>query len=410
MAQTLQHSWQKGEPMINPTAPQKPVDPIPLTYHQPILKILGLGGGGCNAINRMIELGLEGVEYIAANTDQQSLRFSLAPTKIQLGPTVTRGLGAGGKPEIGEKAAEESARQIGAALTGADMVFIAAGMGGGTGTGSAPIAARVARALHCVTIAIVTTPFSFEAGQRQRNARQGLEKLRQYTDTLITVPNDRLLYVAPKDLPLELAFRMADDVLRQGIQGIAELITETGLINVDFAHIRRLMQMGGASLMSIGYGEGEHKAMKAIQHALNHPLLESVCLDSAAGMIANFSGSTDLTFMEVTEALGYLQDQAGTSTELIPGVINDPRMEGRAQVILIITGLGATPLEKVMPGVEQRNQSPQYQPTVAAYQPEPILRAPAPPAQGSLNKIDTSSSTTNLDLPAFLRRRSMPNQ
>ena len=290
------------------------------------------------------------------------------------------------------------------------MVFIAAGMGGGTGTGSAPIAAKVARALHCVTIAIVTTPFSFEAGQRQRNARQGLEKLRQYTDTLITVPNDRLLYVAPKDLPLELAFRMADDVLRQGIQGIAELITETGLINVDFAHIRRLMQMGGASLMSIGYGEGEHKAMKAIQHALNHPLLESVCLDSAAGMIANFSGSTDLTFMEVTEALGYLQDQTGTNAELIPGVINDPRMEGRAQVILIITGLGGTPLENVMPGVEQRAQAPQRQVAAAVYQPDSIMRPQAAPSQAPRIQVDTSSSTTNLDLPAFLRRRSMPAQ
>jgi cell division protein FtsZ len=230
-----------------------PKSSTPLTSYKPVLKVLGLGGGGCNAVNRMIELGLEGVEYIGANTDYQALRNCLASKKIQLGPQTTRGLGAGGKPEVGEKAAEESARELAAALQGADMVFIAAGMGGGTGTGSAPIAARIARSLHAVTIAIVTTPFSFEAGQRQRNARQGMEKLRLFTDTLITVPNDRLLYVAPRDLPLELAFRMADDVLRQGIQGIAELITETGLIKcrlrsypaVDangrrFSHVHRL--------------------------------------------------------------------------------------------------------------------------------------------------------------------------
>jgi cell division protein FtsZ len=411
MARILQHKWQKGEKMTHTSLPK---NQTPLTSYKPVLKVLGLGGGGCNAVNRMIELGLEGVDYIGANTDYQALQSCLAVTKIQLGPQTTRGLGAGGKPETGEKAAEESARDIAAALQGADMVFIAAGMGGGTGTGSAPIAARIARAMHAVTIAIVTTPFSFEAGQRQRNARSGMEKLRLFSDTLITVPNDRLLYVAPKDLPLELAFRMADDVLRQGIQGIAELITETGLINVDFAHIRRLMQMGGASLMSIGYGEGENKAIKAVKHALNHPLLESASVDTAAGVIANFTGGTDMGFLEVTEALTYLQSETGTSTEIIPGVMSDDRMQGRAQVILIITGLGGTPLESVMPGMQKQTQpEPMIQaaqplPVTINYQPAPSMRPQAAPSQAPRNQVDSSSST-NLDVPAFLRRRTMTN-
>ena len=201
------------------------------------------------------------------------------------------------------------------------------------------------------------------------------------------MPNDQLLKIAPQNLPLEMAFRMADDVLRQGVQGISELITQPGLINVDFAHIRRLMQMGGASLMSIGYGEGENKAVKAVKHALNHPLLESACVDTAAGVIANFTGGADMGFLEVTEALSYLQTQTGTSTEIIPGVINDDRMEGRAQVILIITGLGGTPLEDVMPGV--RKQSPAEQPAqpvqpvpaVLNYTPAPSMRPQAAPAQ-----------------------------
>jgi len=201
---------------------------------QPVLKVLGLGGGGQNAVDRMIELGLEGVEFIVANTDAQVLQSSLAPTRIQLGPKATRGLGAGGNPSVGEAAAEESYKELNAVLDGADMVFLTAGMGGGTGTGAISIAARVARSIGAVVVAIVTMPFSFEMGRRQRNAREGLAKLQPFTDTLITVPNDRLLQVAPGIYPLEMAFRMADDVLRQGIQGISELITQPGLINVDF--------------------------------------------------------------------------------------------------------------------------------------------------------------------------------
>ncbi len=375
-----------------------PTPPIAGTY--PVLKVLGLGGGGCNAINRMIELGISGVDFIAANTDHQALKSSLAPVTIQLGPKLTRGLGAGGNPAIGKTAAEESAKQIAAALEGADMVFITAGMGGGTGTGSIPVAAKIARALGAVTIAIVTTPFSFEMGRRQRNAMEGLAALRPNTDTLISIPNDRLLYVAPKNLPMEVAFRLADDVLRQAVQGITELITEPGLINVDFAHIRHLMKLGGGALMSIGQGEGASKALKAIEQAINHPLLESTCLDNAAGILVNFTSGEDLTLFEVEEALNYLQNKAGMDAEIVLGVINDPRMDDRVQAILVITGLGAVSLEETLKSVN-----------INALKPKPVekqerlvetrreIRHIEP-----IPQVAAAAMSTNLDVPSFLRR------
>jgi cell division protein FtsZ len=250
-------------------------------------------------------------------------------------------------------------------------------------------------------------------GRRQRNAREGLAKLRPHTDTLITVPNDRLLYVAPKDLPMELAFRLADDVLRQGIQGITELITQPGLINVDFAHIKRLMQMGGGSLMSIGQGHGEGKAMQALEQALHHPLLESVCLDSAAGIIANFTGGSDLTFLEVTEALTHLQEQTNSQAEIIPGVINDENMRGRTQVILIITGLGATSLEEALPGSERRIQDMRTTAAnnaagIAAPTHSTQLPAPIPSfrvVEEDAPQMEMAGAQVNLDIPAFMRRR-----
>jgi cell division protein FtsZ len=317
------------------------------------------------------------------------------PSKVR-GPRLTRGLGAGGDPKIGEAAAEESYRDINAALSGADMVFLTAGMGGGTGTGSISIAARVARAIGAVTVAIVTTPFSFEVGRRQRNAREGLANLRPYTDTLITVPNDRLLQIARPDLPLELAFRLADDVLRQGIQGITELITQPGLINVDFAHVRQLMMLGGGSLLSIGFGEGPGKAMQAIERALHHPLLETINLESATGIIANFTGGIDLTFVEVTEALTHLQERTNNNADIIPGVISNDCMDGRCQVILVITGLGATPLEASM-----ANKKPQ--PVVAAV--AAPCPAPQPVAVAQMPQMELAAASGDLDLPAFMRRR-----
>jgi cell division protein FtsZ len=356
----------------------------------PILKVVGLGGAGCNAINRMIELGLNNVDFIACNTDAQALHSSLAKTTIQLGPRLTRGLGAGGDPKTGEAAAEESYRELSRALDGADMVFLAAGMGGGTGTGSIPIVARVARSLGAIVVAIVSTPFSFEVGRRQSNARDGLAKLQQYTDTLITVPNDRLLQLAYPDMPLELAFRLADDVLRQGIQGISELITEPGLINVDFAHIRHMMLNGKGAILSIGVGEGEHKAMKAIENALHHPLLDTVNIENATGILANFSGGADLTFLEVADALTYLQEVTHSQAEIIPGVINDERMSNRAQVILIVTGIGATPVDHAV------KQSP-------VKEHEDIKNVEKTP--NSKVEVIEPVFETELDVPAFLRRR-----
>ena len=380
--------------------------PTPEDIHKPVLKVIGLGGGGCNAISRMMELGLRGVEFIAANTDHQALESNPAPVKIQLGPQVTRGLGAGGDPSVGQAAAKESAGELAAALSGAEMVFLTAGMGGGTGTGAIPVAAEIARSTGAVAIAVVTTPFSFEMGRRQNNANEGINNLRHRTNTLIAIPNDRLLYVAARDLPLELAFRLADDVLRQAVQGISELITEPGYINVDFAHIRRLIRMGGGAMMSMGQGQGEDKTKNALDQALHHPLLETVSLESAAGIIANFTGGDDLTLFEVQEALTYLQEQTSSQAEIVMGVINDERMQGRVQVTLVVTGIGAPTLEEAMSGV------------VSAEKPEPILEKPTdtplvtkpqletPPTWiRPANQDLTTPTSTNLDLPAFLRRR-----
>ncbi|MES0359766.1 MAG: cell division protein FtsZ [Anaerolineales bacterium] len=370
----------------------------------PVLKVVGLGGGGCNAINRMVELGISGIDFLSANTDYQALQTSLATQTIQLGPQVTRGLGAGGNPEIGRQAAEESEHAIAEALEGADMVFLTAGMGGGTGTGAIPVAARIARSMGAVTIAIVTTPFSFEMGRRQRNANQGLVELTKHTDTLIAIPNDRLLMVAPRDLPLEVAFRLADDVLRQAVQGITELITEPGMINVDFSHVRRLMKIGGGAFMSIGHGKGVNKAQNAVDQALDHPLLEEISIDQAAGIIANFTGGEDLTLFEVSEVLNQLHARVGDQAEIVFGVSNDDRMEGRAQVILVITGLGAPTLEEVMPGIALKiEQASKIRNTPS---PEPIHspREIAEPFEVATVGVPKSAAN-NLDIPAFLRRR-----
>jgi len=366
-----------------------------LSAMKPVLKVVGMGGGGSNAINRMIELGLKGVDFIAVNTDAQALQSNLAPTKIQIGPLITRGLGAGGNPQVGFEAAKESVEDLSYALQGADMVFLTAGMGGGTGTGSIAIAAQAARNVGAVTVAIVTTPFSFEMGRRQRNAQEGLSRLRQHVDTLITIPNDRLLKIAPRNLPLDMAFRLADDVLRQGIQGISELINQTGYINVDFSHIRQLMKAGGGSLLSIGIGKGKDKAKQAIHNALNHPLLEAVNIQNANGIIANFTAGEDLSFFEVTEALTHLAEQTNTNADIIPGLIMDPKLNDRCEVILVITGLGATPLETSMNQVTKPEQREQFSVRTSQKVVQNQFREP----------VEALVSDENLDIPAFLRRR-----
>ncbi|RMF43045.1 MAG: cell division protein FtsZ [Anaerolineae bacterium] len=359
---------------------------------QPVLKVLGLGGGGCNAINRMIELGLSGVEFIAANTDHQSLATSLAPVKIQLGPKVTRGLGAGGNPEVGNAAARESARELAEALRGADMVFLTAGMGGGTGTGSIAVAAELARRSGAVTTAIVTTPFAFEMGRRQRNASQGLARLTQHTDTLIAIPNDRLLQLQQTaHLSLDVAFRVADDVLRQAVQGITELVTRPGLINVDFAHIRYMFKGGGGAFLALGYGEGRDKALHALHAALHHPLLEGASLDVARGVLVNFTGGSDLTLHEIHAAIADLQSRIPEGTELILGVSQEESMEGRVQCTVVITGLGARPVP--LPAV------PASTPAAA-----PV---PQKPPQTPRKRPAVSPSPLELEIPAYLRRAAL---
>ncbi len=362
---------------------------------QPVLKVVGLGGGGSNAINRMIEFGLTGIDFIAANTDAQALKDSLAPTKIILGKDLLRGLGAGGDLEVGFKAAQASIQQLLDALEGADMVFLAAGMGGGTGTGSISIAAQVAKQIGAVTVAIVTTPFSFEVGRRQKNAQEGLNRLRAHVDTLITIPNDRLIDAALRDLTLDMAFRLADDVLRQGIQGISELINQTGYINVDFSHIRQMMKMGGGSMLSIGMGKGKDKAKQAIYNALNHPLLETVDISNATGIIANFTAGDDLTFIEMTEALRELHEMTETEADIIPGVLTDSRLQDRCEVILVITGLGATPLPTAHLTTTGTTRNIF----------EPAAKPAACPAYPSPQMAEIMPNTTDIDIPAFLRKR-----
>ena len=359
--------------------------------YSPVLKVLGLGGAGGNAVDRMMELGIRGVDFIVANTDLQSLEMNHAPEKIQLGPRVTRGLGAGGKPEIGQAAAEESWKEIHQAISGADMVFLTAGLGGGTGTGAIPVASKIARKAGALAIAVVTMPFSFEMGKRAENATNGLLRLHKQVDTLITIPNDRLLYVAPQHLPLETAFRLADDVLRQAVQSITELITEPGLINVDFAHIRRLMHLGGGALMAIGRGEGEDKALKAVKMAINHPLVGEISLENANGVIANFTAGKDLALVEVSDALNYLQEQTNNSTEIVMGTTQKDHLEDTVQVNLVITGLGAKTLEDILPGSEVRKIK------------QPSSRHPIK-KQEVLQPV-SSIASENLDIPAFLRRQ-----
>lgn len=354
----------------------------PYAVGTPKIKVLGLGGGGSNAVNRMIELGLEGVEFIAANTDHQALASSLAPTKLQIGPRVTRGLGAGGDPRSGAAAAMESAREIAAALRGADMLFLTAGMGGGTGTGAAPVAAEIAKELGILVVAIVTMPFSFEMNRRAQNALEGVKRLQPHANTLITVPNDRLLQIVPRELSLEVAFRLADDVLRQGVQGVSELVTRPGLINVDFAHVRELLLHGGGALMAIGFGEGETKTTDAIEQALHHPLLQVDSLEQASGVLVHFTGGDDLTLFEVGDAVSHLHNSMNDQSDVILGASTDPSMNGRAQAIVIVTGIGGRPL-----------------PTASASAVHETM------AEKAEEAIEPDLNAADLDLPTFLRRR-----
>ncbi|MGH7275055.1 MAG: cell division protein FtsZ [Nitrospiria bacterium] len=313
-------------------------DEVDQDTHSAKIKVVGVGGGGCNAINTMIGCSLEGVEFIAANTDSQALGLSKAHTRLQLGAQLTRGLGAGANPQVGRDAALEDADRIRELLQGADLIFVTAGMGGGTGTGAAPVISEVAREVGALTVAVVTKPFQFEGGKRIRQAEEGLKNLRKVCDTLIVIPNQRLLGVVDRGTPLIEAFKVVDEVLRQAVQGIADLITIPGLVNVDFADVRTVMSHMGRAVMGMGISKGENRAVQAAHRAISSPLLEDMSIDGARGVLINISGGTDLTLHEVTEASTIIEEAADPEANIIFGSVIHERLSDEVVVTVIATG------------------------------------------------------------------------
>lgn len=361
------------------------------------IKVVGVGGGGCNAVDRMIEEGLQGVEFVAVNTDAQALMLSRANTRVRVGEKLTRGLGSGGDPETGRKATEESAEELYSVLKGADMVFITAGMGGGTGTGGAPIVAQISKEVGALTIGVVTRPFTFEGSRRIQSAEKGITGLKEQADTLIVIPNDRLLQIVDKRANLQQAFRVADDVLRQGVQGISELITVPGLINLDFADVRTIMSEGGAALMAVGSANGEDAARMAAEQAISSQLLD-ITIDGARGILFNVTGGPDLTLFEVNQAAAIIKETAHPDVNLIFGAVVDPDMKDSVRVTVIATGFERT-------GVPRRiiEQAPISEP-----RPEENIQleeAPQPVQRVIKDFQPRSFNTEDLDIPTFLRNR-----
>ncbi|MGE5233830.1 MAG: cell division protein FtsZ [Acidobacteriota bacterium] len=340
------------------------------------IKVIGVGGGGGNAVNRMIDAQLRGIEFITANTDLQALNKCRAPVKLQLGPLLTKGLGAGGDPEVGRKSALEDTEQILQLLDGADMVFLTAGLGGGTGTGAMPILASLAAEIGALTVAVVTKPFGFEGRRRMAQAERGVEELRGNVDTLITIPNERLLSFVERGTPLGEAFRIADDVLRQAVQGISDLITVPGEVNVDFADVRTIMTGMGMALMGTGLAKGEHRSIEAAQRAISSPLLEETSIEGAKGVLINISGGKDMTLHEVAEAARIIADAVDPEANIISGMVIDDRLEDEMKVTVIATGFKYQPHERPaappLAAIDRRRPEPM----VAA----PVAR-PAAPAE-----------------------------
>jgi cell division protein FtsZ len=355
------------------------------------IKVVGVGGGGSNAVNRMIEEGLSGIEFVAVNTDAQALLLSDAPTRVRIGDKLTRGLGAGGDPEMGKRAAEESAEDLYEVLKGSDMVFIAAGIGGGTGTGAAPIIAQIAKEIGALTIGVVTRPFTFEGAKRAQSAETGIGRLKEQVDTLIVIPNDRLLQIADKKASLHDSFKIADDVLRQGIQGISELITVPGLINLDFADVRTIMSEGGAALMAVGRASGEDRARSAAEQAISSTLLD-ITIDGARGILFNVTGGHDLSLFEVNQAAAIIKETAHPDVNLIFGAVIDPSMGEDLRVTVIATGFdsshaaGRRAAHRARSRTEARAQNEVSAALMEEFQPQAI-------------------DINDLDIPAFLRRR-----
>jgi cell division protein FtsZ len=368
------------------------MDPIKETESFARIKVVGVGGGGCNAVDRMIDAGLTGVEFIAVNTDAQALLRSKAPVQVRLGDKLTRGLGSGGDPKVGKGSAEESADDIYSVLKGADMVFITAGIGGGTGTGASPIVAQAAREIGALTIGVVTRPFTFEGTTRVSTADQGISLLKEQVDTLIVIPNDRLLQIVDKKASLQQAFMVADDVLRQGIQGISELITIPGLINLDFADVRTIMSEGGAALMAVGEAAGEDRARKAAEQAMSSDLLD-ITIDGARGILFNVTGGTDLSLFEVNEAAAIIKETAHPEVNLIFGAVIDPTMQEKFRITVIATGFQKSGMPRnILEGPFRRTATGSKSTEQAADGREPEF-------------VPRSFNTENLDIPTFLRNR-----
>ena len=370
------------------------------------IKVIGVGGGGNNAVNRMIEHGLQGVEFIAVNTDAQALNLSKAEVKMQIGGKLTRGLGAGANPEVGKKAAEESKEQIEQALEGADMVFVTAGMGGGTGTGAAPVVAQIARELGALTVGVVTRPFTFEGRKRSTQAQGGIASMKESVDTLIVIPNDRLLEIVDKSTPMLEAFREADNVLRQGVQGISDLIAVPGLINLDFADVKTIMSNKGSALMGIGVASGESRAAEAAKKAISSPLLET-SIDGAQGVLMNITGGTNLSLFEVQEAADIVASASDQEVNMIFGSVINENLKDEIVVTVIATGFSE--IEQARPAAR-----PSFGQTRPQAHPNPVKRE-APkreeretysqePARSN-QSVSQNNQDEALDIPTFLRNR-----
>jgi cell division protein FtsZ len=371
------------------------------------IKVVGIGGGGCNAVNRMIDEGLSGIEFIAVNTDSQALQFSKAKVRVRIGDKSTRGLGAGGDPRIGRVAAEESAEELYEVLKGSDMVFVTAGLGGGTGTGAAPIVAQIAKEIGALTIGVVTRPFTFEGNQRAKAAEGGAGALKEHADTLIIIPNDRLLQIVDKRASLNDAFKVADDVLRQGIQGISELITIPGLINLDFADVRTIMSEGGAALMAVGQASGEDRATKAAEIAISNQLLD-VTINGARGILFNVTGGESLKLFEVNQAAAIIKETAHPDVNLIFGAVIDENMGEDLRITVIATGFEGTSISAKASEAEARQYDYARQRPLPRmlgkddYNTEEVSVERKP---SNSYEFPTRINTDDLDVPAFLRKR-----
>ena len=368
------------------------------------IKVIGVGGGGCNAVNRMIDEGLNGIEFITVNTDAQALVMSKAPTRVRIGEKVTRGLGAGGNPEMGRKAAEESAEELYEVLKGSDMVFVTAGLGGGTGTGAAAIIAQIAKEIGALTIGVVTRPFTFEGNHRSKSAEEGIAKLKEHADTLIVIPNDKLLQIVDKRASIADAFKTADDVLRQGIQGISELITVPGLINLDFADVRTIMSEGGAALMAVGRASGEDRARIAAEQAISSQLLD-ITIDGARGILFNVTGGNNLTLFEVNQAAAIIKEGAHPDVNLIFGAVIDPQLGDEVRITVIATGFD----NRNMPRRTAANVMPQQ---VEIPRVNPAARVTVAGEARQLQPAEfrpVIMETDDLDLPTFMRKRMNSN-